>query len=325
MGKCNFGVGEGGVPPDDPDLNQSIDITVVVPVYNSVETLEPLLQGTVAVFGKLGMSFEVLFVEDGGTERSWKELERLKERYSNSVRLVRLARNYGQNAATVCGIAQANGKAIITIDDDMQTPPAEIEKLVRHHNETGDDIVFGITSAQSNPIVKRVGSNLMKRIFELADGAEIGSSFRYISPQLKGQLVNQSHDQLFLNQVVHWYTGQVGKVEVEHRHREEGKSGYSFLNLVGMAVKLIFFYTDFPLRIMSASGLLIAFVCFGIGIYYIYQKLVFGAEAGFASIITALFFATGLIMTCLSVLGAYISRIYADRLRRPVYSIKYIR
>lgn len=290
-----------------------------------MDTLEPLLQGTVAVFDKLGMSFELLFVEDGGTEKSWKELVRLKEKYPDDVRLVRLARNYGQNAATVCGIAQANGKAVVTIDDDMQTPPTEIEKLIRHHNETGDEVVFGVTSVQNNPLLKRVGSSLMKRIFELADGAEIGSSFRYISPQLKEQLVRQSHDQLFLNQVVHWYTEQVGKVEVEHRSREEGKSGYSFLSLLGMAVKLIFFYTDFPLRMMSASGLLIAFVCFGIGIYYIYQKLVFGAEAGFASIITALFFATGLIMICLSVLGAYISRIYADRIRKPVYAIKYIR
>ena len=303
-------------------MNQQIDITVVVPVYNSVETLKPLYDRTSSTLTKLGKRFEVLFVEDGGTDESWNELVRLKEQYSQNVNLVRLARNYGQNAATVCGIAQAKGNAIITIDDDLQTPPEEIEKLISYQAESGDDIVFGVTADQNNPLVKRFGSEMLKRIFTWADGAEIGSSFRFISPDLRKQLVKQAHDQLFLNQVVHWYTERVGKVEVKHEHRQEGKSGYSFLNSLGIAFRLMFYYTDFPLRLMSASGFLIALVCFGIGIYYIYQKLVFGAEAGFASIITAIFFATGVIMVCMSILGAYISRIYTDRIKRPVYSIK---
>jgi hypothetical protein len=91
-----------------------------------------------------------------------------------------------------------------------------------------------------------------------------------------------------------------------------------------ISFRLIFFYTDFPLRLMTAVGLVIAAICFGLGIYYIYERIVIGTEPGFASIITAIFFATGIIMICLSVLGAYISRIYADRIRKPVYSIKSI-
>jgi hypothetical protein len=139
---------------------------------------------------------------------------------------------------------------------------------------------------------------------------------------MKEKLNKQAHDQLFLNQVIHWYTDEIEKVEVEHHSRNEGRSGYSFLGLTGIAIKLIFFYTDFPLRLMSVFGLLISFVCFSLGVYYIYEKIIIGTEAGFASIITAIFFATGLIILCLSILGAYISRIYADRIRKPVYSIK---
>ena len=303
-------------------MNQPLEITVVVPVYNSIETLEPLYKGIETCLSAENKTFEVLFVEDGGSEESWKELERLKKLNPSSIRLIRLARNYGQNAATVCGIANSKGAAVITIDDDLQTPPAEISKLLNHQKETDSDIVFGITSVQSNPLFKRIGSDLMKRVFLWADGAEIGSSFRYISPQLKEQLAKQAHDQLFLNQVVHWYTEKIGKVVVDHESRTEGKSGYSFFGLVGIAFKLLFFYTDFPLRVMTYTGLLIAFVCFGLGIFYVYEKLVFGAAAGFASLITAIFFTTGIIMVCLSVLGSYISRIYADRIKRPVYSIK---
>lgn len=305
-------------------LSEKIDITVVVPVFNSVETLRPLYERISATLMKLNRSYEVLFVEDGGPEESWIALKQLKSEFPDAVTIIQLGRNYGQNAATVCGITHAKGQAVITIDDDLQTPPEEIEKLLNHQGESGDEVVFGVAPFQNNPFFRRFGSDFMKRVFKWADGAEIGSSFRYISSTVKGQLVQQSHDKLFLNQVMHWYTDRVSTVEVSHEQRQEGKSGYSVLSLFGMAFRLIFYYTDLPLRLMSLSGFLTALVCFGLGIYYIHQKLVVGAEAGFASIITAIFFATGVIMVCMSILGAYISRIYTDRIKRPVYSIKTI-
>ncbi len=303
-------------------MSQTTDITVVVPVFNSVETLRPVYERTAAVLTKLGRSFEVLFIEDGGPTESWNELKAIKASYPDQVSLIRLGRNYGQNAATVCGITNAKGSIVITMDDDLQTPPEEISKLLACHAQTQAAVVFGITPQQNNPFFKRLGSYLIKKIFDWVDGADIGTSFRLISPELKEKLNKQAHDQLFLNQVIHWYTDEIEKVEVEHHSRNEGRSGYSFFGLTGIAIKLIFFYTDFPLRLMSIFGLLISAVCFGLGSYYIYEKVVIGTEAGFASIITAIFFATGLIILCLSILGAYISRIYADRVRKPVYSIK---
>ncbi|MCF8278143.1 MAG: glycosyltransferase [Flavobacteriales bacterium] len=303
-------------------MSQQTDITVVIPVFNSVETLRPVYERTAATIAKLGKSFEVLFVEDGGPLESWNELKSIKKAYPDTVSLIRLGRNYGQNAATVCGITNARGGIVITMDDDLQTPPEEIGKLLEHYQHSDSAVVFGITPQQNNPFFKRLGSYMIKKIFDWVDGADIGSSFRLISPEMKEKLNKQAHDQLFLNQVIHWYTDEIGKVEVEHHSRNEGRSGYSFLGLTGIAIKLIFFYTDFPLRMMSVFGLLTSLICFGLGAYYIYEKIMIGTEAGFASIITAIFFATGLIILCLSILGAYISRIYADRIRKPVYSIK---
>ncbi len=303
-------------------MSQGVGITIVVPVYNSVETLCPLFERIQASMKKLAQTFEVLYVEDGGTDESWKELKRIKSLYPNDVNLIRFGRNYGQNAATVCGILHAKGDMVVTIDDDLQTPPEEIEKLLEKFKETDAAVVYGVTPQQNNPLLKRIGSNMIKKIFDWVDGSDIGSSFRLISPRLKEKLNTNANDKLFLNQVIHWYTDELVKVEVEHEIRTDGKSGYSIFGLIAMALRLIFFYTDFPLRVMTITGLLIAVVCFGLGIYYIYEKLVIGAEAGFASIITAIFFATGIIMVCMSVLGAYISRIYADRIKQPVYSTK---
>ena len=303
-------------------MSETVDITIVVPVYNSVDTLQPLYERTATVLEQRNLSFEVLYVEDGGPLESWKQLLKLKRLYPETVTIIRLGRNYGQNAATVCGISNARGNMVVTIDDDLQTPPEEISKLIDVQQQTEAEIVFGVVGKQQNPFIKRIGSQLMKKIFDWVDGADIGSSFRLIDFNLKQKLNQQNHDQLFLNQVIHWYTDEIEKVEVKHDTRSEGQSGYSFFNLVGIALRLIFFYTDFPLRAMTVIGLLIAITCFGFGSYFVYEKLVVGAEAGFASIITSIFFTTGIIMLCLSVLGAYISRIYADRIKRPVYSIK---
>lgn len=324
MGKCNFNDRQVGLSRYDLRLSEKVDITVVVPVFNSIETLKPLYDRTAAVLSGLGKTFEVLFVEDGGPLESWKALKAVKSAYPENVTLIRLSRNYGQNSATVCGIFHARGNSVITIDDDLQTPPEEMEKLIRVAEETDASAVFGVTPNQRNPILKRAGSRLIKMIFNWVDGADIGSSFRYISPSLKQKLDKQTHDQLFLNQVINWYTDEVEQVEVVHESRSEGSSGYSLIGLTLLALRLIFFYTDFPLRLMSVLGLLTAVICFGFGSYFIYEKIVVGAEAGFASIITAIFFATGIIMVCMSILGAYISRIYADRIKRPVYSVKTI-
>jgi len=303
-------------------VSSKIDITIVVPVYRSVDTLQKLFEAVQKCMTKEQLLFEVLYVEDGGTVESWEALKRIKKLYSNNVSLIRFSKNYGQNAATLCGITHAKGDIVITIDDDLQTPPSEISKLLAEYRKNDAAIIFGVPPKQQNPLIKKMGSYMLKRIFDWVDGADIGSSFRLISPRLKEKLNAQSHDQLFLNQVIYWYTDEISKVEVNHNPRLDGKSGYSIFGLTAMAMRLIFFYTDFPLRLMSVVGMLISFVCFGLGSYYVYERLFIGAEAGFASIITAIFFATGIMMMCISVIGAYISRIYADRIRKPVYSIK---
>ena len=106
----------------------TIQYTVVVPVYRSVETLAPLFQGISSVMNELKCSFEVIFVEDSGEDNSWFELLRLKELHGDQISCIRLSRNFGQNSATLCGIDEAKGEKVITIDDDLETNPSEIKK-----------------------------------------------------------------------------------------------------------------------------------------------------------------------------------------------------
>ena len=106
-----------------------MEYTIVVPVYRSVASLKPLYKGIADVMSDLNKSFEVIFVEDSGDEDSWRELLQIKELHPKEVTIIRLSKNFGQNGATLCGIDEAKGKKVITIDDDLQTPPIEIKKL----------------------------------------------------------------------------------------------------------------------------------------------------------------------------------------------------
>ena len=296
-------------------------ISIVVPVYQSVETLLPLFQRTETILNSLGKTFEFIYVLDGNNRESWSELLKIQKANEAHVRLFNLAKNYGQNAATICGINHALGEVIITMDDDLQTPPEEIAKLLEHYEKTHAEVIFGAPISRNRSPLRKFGAWFGRVWFKAVDGADIGTAFRLISPRIKDQLNREKHN-LFLNQIIHWHTNDIDTIEVVNEPRAEGKSGYSFLGLLMIMVRLVFFYTDFPLKFISGIGALISIVCFGIGSFFIWEKITLGAEAGFASIIVALFFATGIILMALSVLGHFIHRIYQDRSNMPLYSVK---
>lgn len=303
-------------------MSNQPDISVVVPVYQSVDSLRTLYERTAATLKKLNLTFEVVFVEDGVSENSWSTLQQINADYPDNARIIKLGKNFGQNAATLCGIHHATGQQIVTIDDDLQTPPEEIATLLAHQQQTGSDVVYGTVPKQKQGILRQLGSALIKRLFLWMDGSDIGTSFRLIGPGMKANLNERFHEHLFINQIIHWHTTDIGYVDVQHEPRADGQSGYSFFQLMAIAWRLVFYYTDWPLKAMSWGGMVLSIACFGFGSYYIYLKMTYGAELGFTSLIVSTLFATGVIMICLSILGRYINRIYTSRVNKPAYSIK---
>lgn len=146
----------------DTDTLKHPEFSVVVPVFNSSESLEELTEGILQVFQELNRSFQIIFIDDRSTDDSWKVLFNLKEKYPQYLTLVRLAKNFGQHNATLCGMQLASGEKIITIDDDLQTPPAEIKKLIAWHDDKGDDVVYGISRNKNHHFIRTFGSRLIK-------------------------------------------------------------------------------------------------------------------------------------------------------------------
>src|SRR3989338_8686075 len=254
-----------------------IDYSIIVPVYNSVESLGQIFVGVKTLMEELGKSYELIFVEDHGRSESWQELLRIRATDPEHIRIIRLAKNFGQNGATLCGIDQAAGDRVITIDDDLQVMPAEISKLIAFQNEFETDVIYGIFPAQKNAWLRRVGSKGMKRIFGGRDGkAPIGSSFRLINSHIVSQLKNHSQDHLFINQVITWYTQDIRQIEVEHNPRMEGQSGYSLWSLILLSLRLMIYYTSIPIKIMIFLSICTAVGIVGLIFYYIYYQMEHG-------------------------------------------------
>lgn len=305
---------------------KAYDYSVVVPVFNSEQSLVRLFERTKAVFDKLEASFQMIFVDDVSKDGSWGQILKLKEQYPHQVKAIRLAANCGQQKATLCGINHHDGNFVITIDDDLQIPPEEIEKLVKQHQTSQADLVYGLFDVKRHSMMRNIGSWVFNKTFAaLANTSGQGTSFRLITSELASKLstVNQKH--LLLDEVLHWFTSNISFTKVSHDQRADGKSGYTIPKLIIITLHYVIYYTVVPLRVMTYLGFLFSIVSFVTGVVYIYNWYVSDVQLGFTSIIVAIFFSTSIILFSLGIIGEYISRFYVSQFSRPSYEIKEIR
>ncbi len=120
-----------------------IEYSIVIPVYNSEKSLSILFDGITDTMNRMGKSYEVIFVDDGSKDTSWDVLQAIKQQDEEHVTAIKLAKNFGQHNALLCGFSFAKGTAIITMDDDLQHPPEEISKLIEQYEKTKADVVYG--------------------------------------------------------------------------------------------------------------------------------------------------------------------------------------
>ncbi|MEI6899716.1 MAG: glycosyltransferase family 2 protein [Bacteroidota bacterium] len=302
------------------------DYSIVVPVYNSHQSLEELYNRIVQTFRNLKNSFEVIFVDDDSADESWSILEKIKKANPGTVTAIRLAKNFGQHNATICGIANSSGEWIITIDDDLQNPPEEITKLIEMMQHTNSDLVYGIYEKKHHSMARNLGSGALKgwsrRVYKTKGN---GSSFRLMKASLGKYLLNHQLNFIYVDELFNWYTGHIAFVLVDHHKRPYQQSNYTSRSLFSMLSNLIIYYTAMPLRMMVYGGFISALLSFITGTFFIYRKLVHGiAFPGFTALIVTILFSTSIILLSLGIIGEYLSRIYMVQNHKPPFAIKTI-
>jgi undecaprenyl-phosphate 4-deoxy-4-formamido-L-arabinose transferase len=299
-------------------------VSIVVPVYNSQDTLLELYERVAKVMRERTTPFEFVFVDDFSQDDSWEVLKKIKHAAPEPIKLIRLAKNFGQHNATLCGFRHVSSEYVVTMDDDLQHCPEDLPLLFDKIESTGADVVYGISKVKQSAY-RRLGSRIWKfgtNNFDEALGQ--GSSFRLISREIVDQLATRQHQHfVFVDEMLYWYTEYVEQVEVQFIPRPKGKSGYTPFKLFVLAINLAVFYSSVPLKLMSIGGILLSLVTFLMGVWFVFKKVAYGVPVpGFTSLIVTVLFSTSLILICLGVVGQYLGRIFTTLNNKPTYSIK---
>jgi undecaprenyl-phosphate 4-deoxy-4-formamido-L-arabinose transferase len=308
--------------PDPRDRDPAI--SVVVPVYNSEQTLDELVRRLKASLATTGRSLEILLVNDGSADRSWQVVRQLAA--SNpEVRGISLARNHGQHNALLCGIREAAGDVIVTIDDDLQNRPEDVPALIARVNE-GYDVVYGVPQRQQWGLMRNVASRVTKMVLQSAMGARTASmvsGFRAIRAEVRDAFSAYSSIFVNLDVLLTWGASRFDLVVVQHDPRRVGRSNYTFRRLVRHTFNMMTGFSTMPLKLATAVGF--GFTLFGIGVlvYVVARYLIQGvAVPGFAFLASIIAIFSGAQLFALGIFGEYLARVFHRSTGQPSYTVR---
>jgi len=297
-------------------------LSIVCPIYRSATTLNELHQRLSTVLSSLDEDYEIILVEDCGGDDSWEVIEELA-RNDSCVRGIKLSRNFGQHAATICGISHARGEYIITLDDDLEHHPEDIPKLLAKARQ-GYALVYGVFSKRTHAAWRNITSELARRAFRRAIPTlnYEYTSFRVIEPKIAKALVEFDSPFPFVDGYLSWLTDSYATVEVPHAQRAEGVSNYGFRKLLTHTINIFVTFSDLPLRIASYMGI----IFFLIGMIWL-SVVVIGkmtgliTVSGFASIVAAIVLFGGIQLLILGVFGEYLGRMNFKSSKKPLFLV----
>jgi undecaprenyl-phosphate 4-deoxy-4-formamido-L-arabinose transferase len=297
---------------------------VVVPVYNSGESLPHLVERLATVLPSVSRQFEVILVNDGSRDESWQVLQRLRCAYP-FLQTVDLMRNYGQHNALLCGIRAAQFDTVVTLDDDLQNPPEEMPKLLDALNR-GADVVYGRPEHEQHGLWRDLASVITKYVLQNSMGSEIArniSAYRAFRTQLREAFATYSSSFVSIDVLLTWGTARFAAVRVKHDARTLGTSNYTLHKLVMHAVNMLTGFSTWPLQVASFVGF--AFTGFGIAtlFYVVIEYLIRGTPVqGFPFLASLISVFAGAQLFSLGIIGEYLARLHFRAMDRPTYCVR---
>lgn len=300
-------------------------ISIVIPVYNEEENLSLLHKRLFKVLESLNDTYEIIYVDDGSYDNSLNILKKL----NGNVKIVELARNYGQHAAIFAGFSVTKGDKIITLDADLQNPPEEIPKIVAKFDE-GYDVIATIRQQRKDSIFRRWPSLLNNYITKKITKVNLndwGCMLRGYRKKIVDRILNNDEKTVFIPAIATYYTKNIVEIPIEHSERQAGKSKYSFIKLVNLMFDLMTSFSNLPLEILLYGGIVTASFGILLGIVLALGRIFYGIEwalGGVFSLFSVLFVLIGAQFFAFGILGEYIGRIYKQVKNRPAFVIENI-
>ena len=299
-------------------------ISFVIPCYRSEKTLSDVVDEIKTTMAEIGHEFEIILVNDCSPDKTFELIKKLAEENDNILG-IDLAKNFGQHCALMAGMRHSTGDVVVCLDDDGQTPANEVGKLLGKLEE-GYDVCYASYGKKQHSGFRNFGSKvneLMTRIM-LGKPKELKVSSYFAAKRfIVDDMLRYEQSYAYVIGLVLRATKNVANVEVNHRARSVGESGYTLAKLFSLWFNGFTAFSIKPLRIATGIGCFCACSGFLYGIYTIIKKLVLvDLQAGFSALMSVLVFIGGMIMLMLGLIGEYIGRIYICMNNSPQYVIR---
>ena len=306
------------------------ELSVVIPIYNEQAGLANLFARLYPALDQLateGVSYEVVFVNDGSRDQSAEILSDQFRARPDVTRVVLFNGNYGQHMAILAGFQATRGDIVVTLDADLQNPPEEIGALVRKMHE-GYDYVGSIRRKRQDSIWRTWASRAMNRLRESITRIKItdqGNMLRAYGRNVI-DLINQcSEMNTFVPALAYTFSRNPTEITVEHEERSAGESKYSLYSLIRLNFDLMTGFSIVPLQLFSMFGMILSAGSGGLVVLLLIRRFLLGAEAeGLFTLFAISFFLMGTVLFGIGLLGEYVGRIYQQVRGRPRFVVQTI-
>ncbi len=300
-------------------------LSIVIPVYNEEGVLPTLFARIYPALDALGVSYEVVFVNDGSKDRSVALLRQQFSARPDHTRVVLFHANFGQHSAVMAGLSYARGDYVVTLDADLQNPPEEISKLVDMLDQ-GYDYVGTIRQHRQDSWWRRWFSKMLNRLRERITPVHMtdqGCMMRGYARSVVTALNQTREVNTFIPALASLYAMRPIEVPISHEERFAGQSKYSLYSLIRLNFDLITGFSVVPLQLFSMVGMAVATLSALLVVYLFVRRVLVGPEAeGLFTLFGVVFFLIGIALFGIGLLGEYVGRIYAQVRERPRYIVE---
>lgn len=307
-----------------------MELSVIIPVYNEEENVEPLIHEIVRVLQPLAKSYEIVVVDDGSNDGTFSVLSRLRD-HREFLKVVRLKRNFGQTAAMVAGLAHAQGEIMVMMDGDAQNDPADIPALLAKLHE-GYDLVAGWRFNRKDPFLsRRLPSVVANRLISSTTQVKLhdyGCTLKAMRKDVAKDLRLYGEMHRFIPAIAYERGARIAELKVHHRPRLHGKSKYSIMRTLRvvldlLTVKFLISYSTRPSHIFGPIGIISGASGFFIAAYLSIEKLVYGRPIGSRPLLllAILLIFIGFQFITMGLLGEMLARTYHESQNRPVFVV----
>jgi len=299
-------------------------VSVVIPCFNEEQGLASLFARLYPALDALGRTYEVVFVDDGSSDRTVAGLREQFNKRPDVTRVVVLTRNVGQHMAIMAGFAQTRGDYIVTLDADLQNPPEEIANIIAAM-DAGADYVGTVRKNRHDVYWRKVASRMMNQFRERTTHIRItdqGCMLRGYDREIVDAINSCVEVSTFVPALGYTFARNPVEIEVGHAERAVGQSKYSLYSLIRLNFDLMTGFSVVPLQFFSMGGIVISLISLLGFIGLVIRRLVHGSEAeGVFTLFAIAFFLIGVLLMGVGVVGEYVGRIYEQVRQRPRYTV----